>query len=378
MATSAEACSEIVRAFDGQGWHRTATDVDHQSGEWLLETLKASGLDSRAVAFPFSRVDASACSVSSGTFHVEGVHLSDSGLPPANTTIRGTFAPESIYLVRTESHGLASELDGIRRGNVRAVVIAVAGHPGGITLLNAWSYDHPGGVPIVQVPASAWDELAAARESSAPVEVHCGGIRTETSAFNVFATIPGRRPELPPIVVLTPRSGWWQCAGERGGGLATWVEVARAAVDAGFERDLVFLATTGHELGFLGIKRYFDFDPELPTRALAWIHLGANIGAAGARLLIRASDSELLSIARDLAPAFRTVSPPPVFSTSERPVGEAGEVLIRGGRFVSLVGADAPLFHSTLDRWPGAIDSTAIAAAADGVLQIIEELDRQT
>lgn len=377
MAISAESCSEIVRAFDSQGWHRTATVVDHLSGEWLLEMLKAMGLDARAVSFPFSRVDASACMVSTGSCQVEGVHLSDSALPPLNTIITGTFSSESIYLVRTESHGVASELDGIRRGNVKAIVIAVSGHPAGTTLLNAWNYDHPGGAPIVQVPASAWDELAAAREAGAPVEVHCGGTRTATSAFNVFARIPGRNRDKRPIVVLTPRSGWWQCAGERGGGLAIWLEVARAATEAGFERDLLFLATTGHELGFLGIKRYFDAEPELAARAVAWLHLGANIGADGARLLVRASDSDLLCVARDMAPALLGVSPPPIFSTTERPVGEAGEVLIRGGRFVSLVGADAPLFHSTLDRWPGAIDSHAIATAADGVLQIIKELDRQ-
>jgi alanyl-tRNA synthetase len=39
-------------------------------------------------------------------------------------------------------------------------------------------------------------------------------------AFNVVATVAGQQTDLAPIVVITPRSGWWQCASERGGGLA--------------------------------------------------------------------------------------------------------------------------------------------------------------
>lgn len=33
---------------------------------------------------------------------------------------------------------------------------------------------------------------------------------------NVVATIKGRTPGAWPLAVMTPRSGWWHCAGERG------------------------------------------------------------------------------------------------------------------------------------------------------------------
>ena len=377
MVISTEACSEIVRVYDSQGWHRTATGVDNQSGRWLIDTLSTMGLEASAVPFPFSRIDASECFVSARGFRVDAVHLVDSGLPPPNTTVRGVFGPGDIDLVRAQSHGVAAELDGIRRSDCKAIVVAVAGHSAGTTLLNAWNYDNPGRVPIVQVPETAWQDLVAARDAGVPVEVRCGGTRTATTGVNVRAAIPGKHGALPPIVVLTPRSGWWHCAAERGGGIAIWLEVARTAGQLGLERDLVFLATTGHELGFLGVKRDSDSDPDLPGNALAWIHLGANIGAAGAQLLIRASDPGLLAVAREMAPAFGAISPPPLFATTDRPVGEAGEVFVRGGRFVSLVGANAPVFHSTLDRWPDAVDFGVVATAADGVLETIRALDRQ-
>ncbi|MBA4181073.1 MAG: hypothetical protein C0506_10840 [Anaerolinea sp.] len=376
MAISAEACSEIIRVFDSQGWHRTATGVDRQSGQWLVERLESLGLAARPIPFPFSRIDPSGCSVAAGPSRVAAVLLPDSGLPPPGTVIRGVFGPGSIGLVRTESHGVATELAHIQRANCSAIVVAVDGQPGGATLLNAWNYDDPGGVPVVQVPADAWGELVAARAAGVPVEVHCGGIRTDTTASNVFATVPGRHREKAPIVLLTPRSGWWHCAGERGGGLAIWLEVARLAGDLALERDLILLATTGHELGFIGVKRYFDGDPGLAQRAAAWLHLGANIGAAGAHLVVRASDTGMLALAQQ-APELQALSPSPRFELSDRPVGEAGEVFIRGGKFVSLVGSGFPLFHSTLDRWPDAIDANAIAIAGNGVLQILRALDRQ-
>ena len=377
MAVLPEACSEIIQEFDSQGWHRTATGVDQQSGRWLAHRLESLGLAACLMPFPFSRIDPSACSVSAGPFRVAAVPLMDSALPAPDTTICGEFRPGSIGLVRAEAHGIATELEHIRRDDYTAIVLVVAGPPNGVTLLNAWHYDEPRGVPTVQVPVAAWDALVAARDGGVPVEVRCGGVRTETTASNVFATVAGTRPETAPIVLLTPRSGWWQCVGERGGGLAIWIEVARLVGGLSLERDLIFLATTGHELGFIGVKRYLDSDPSLARRAVAWVHLGANIGAAGSQLVVRASDSGLLKLAREATGALSAISPPPLFEVSGRPVGEAGEVFARGGAFVSMVGSGFPLFHSTLDRWPGAIDADAIAAAGDGVLQVLKALDRQ-
>ena len=40
----------------------------------------------------------------------------------------------------------------------------------------------------------------------------------------MIARVAGADAALAPIAVLTPRSGWWHCAGERGGGIAIWLE----------------------------------------------------------------------------------------------------------------------------------------------------------
>ncbi len=282
----------------------------------------------------------------------------------------------SIALVRLGAHGMAAELEAMRSTNHAAVVACVAGAEGGASLLNAWHYDAPDGPPIVQVPDTAWATLEAAQRAGSETEIHCGAKRTVTTASNIRADIPGIIRDLAPLIVLTPRSGWWNCAGERGGGLAILLEMVRLVRNDHFRRDVIFLANTGHELGFLGAKRYFAAEPDLARRAKATIHLGANIGAAGAPLMIRSSDEALLEVARTV-PSFSNFPTEPEFAISENPAGEAAVVHSHGGRFISLVGPGFSLFHSTLDRWPQAITPMAIAAAGDAVFEILMTLDRE-
>ena len=90
--------------------------------------------------------------------------------------------------------------------------------------------------------------------------------------------------------------------------------------------------------------------------------------------MVRASDPGMLALAEHTS-GFRRLSPPVRFELADRPIGEAGEVSLRGGRFVSLVGAGFPRFHSTADRWPDAIHADAIAAAGEGVLELVRALD---
>src|SRR4029453_19030310 len=135
---------------------------------------------------------------------------------------------------------------------------------------------------------SEWlKEQAAARAEATVVAV---ATQTATQAFNVSAKIAGSDPDLPPLVIMTPRSGWWRCASERGGGLACWIETMRVLARARPARDCHFVACSGHELGFLGIEAYLEHRPDLVTRAYQWIHFGANIGSPRQANIFHPSD----------------------------------------------------------------------------------------
>jgi hypothetical protein len=256
-----------------------------------------------------------------------------------------------------------------RGGNYQSLVAVTSGHRPGLAPRNAWEFAAPFGPPVLQVgsEAQSWLAAHAARRSVAHVVVHVESL--ETAAYNVTATLPGQDPRLPPLLVMTPRSGWWHCAGERGGGLACWLEAMRALRHHGVRRDVLFLASSGHELGHLGLEAFLTQRPGLATEALAWIHLGASIGAAHApQLVLYASDHTLEELTRT-ALAQQQAGPVALAPRGTLPGGEARNIHERGGRYVSLAGSNA-LFHLEADRWPTAVSVSAVTQYANAFAQL--------
>ncbi len=380
MGVSAENCSETIRQYDLQGWHRTATDVDTDSAHWLRDRVAALGIEAEEVGFDFRRVDPGPTSVEVNGRSFRAVALPDSVLPARGTVIEGCAAapgtPGTIGVLRIDQHRNEQDLIAARSMDHRALVVAVEGDEGGVTLLNAWRFANPYGPPVLQVPQDAWRQLEEARSQGDTIRIECGAGRVATRAINIVATVKGREPGVAPLAVLTPRSGWWHCAGERGGGIALWLELIRHLRLEQPRRDVLFLATTAHELGYLGIRRLLEREAPLATRPLVWVHLGANIGAAGAGLVVRSCDEALLQRARDTATVVPALEAR--FQASAPAVGEASVLAEFGGTWLSLIGAGYPLFHSTNDRWPGSLDRDAMVAAGDLALQFLRSLDEHS
>ena len=129
-------------------------------------------------------------------------------------------------------------------------------------------------------------------------------------------------------------------------------------------RDVLFVASSGHEIGQLGIEIYAERRPNLIKNSRAWIHLGANIGAAQQPgNMIQASDDEMEGM---LAARMTSLG----LGIDRRvprgtiPGGEAGVVHRGGGRYMSIISNNA-LFHNPGDRGPDAIDPGVIARFAD-------------
>ncbi len=367
----AATCSQLVEQFDAQGAHRTGTDTDYASARWLVEAFRARGVEAQLDTYPFTRVDPGPCSVSGPDWEIAGEPFSDSLLPAPGKTLSGRIAsapgPGTFALVRADPHGVASPIDPLREEAWTAVIAAMEGP--GLTLRNQWRYGEPFGPPVIQVPASAAGQLEGARDASTPLTVRCGARRSRVGASNVRARVAGRHPELAPVVVLTPRSGWWNCAGERGGGIAALLEVAGEVRRLGLSRNVDFVASTGHELGFWGIRQHVERFPQAARESHYWIHLGANIGASGTTPAVRSSTARLLEMAQA---SGHIVEGPARWELCERaPGGEAQVVEAAGGAYISIVGAGFDLFHSTEDRWPSAIDAAAIARNAAFVLELL-------
>jgi hypothetical protein len=374
--------ASIVEAYDRQGNHRSGTDVDRMSAEWLV--AHAGGLGVEAVLEPFAldRIDPQSCFLRVADRCIGGVPLFDAALTGGDGVhgrLGALGSDAEIGLAETEPFTLMEpqrELGGAvaaaRRSRHKAVVLLTRGSRPGLFLLNALWFMKPCGPPMLQVSSaeSQWlKEQAAAR---AHVTLVTAVRRTATQAFNVTATIAGSDPGLAPLVIMTPRSGWWQCASERGGGLACWLEAMHVLARGKPARDCLFLACSGHELGFLGLDAYLDTRPGLTRRACQWIHFGANIGSPRQPNLVLASDDAIEQWAVGLmATEGLTARATPY--RGQVPRGEAGALHRGGGRYVALV-CGTEVFHHAADRWPDAVDVALLAryarAFANGALQL--------
>lgn len=154
---------------------------------------------------------------------------------------------------------------------------------------------NPFGPPVLQVSSEEGEWLAEQARLGRDVRVVGHATRTRATAYNVTAELMGSVPTLAPLAVMTPRSGWYTCGSERGGGIACWLEIIRGIASFRTRRSVLFVASSGHELGHLGMDTFIARRTGIVKNAMAWLHLGANIGAAtqSTDALLQTSDAEL-------------------------------------------------------------------------------------
>jgi hypothetical protein len=374
-----------VETYDAQGNHRTATAADNASAEWLADEIRHAGADPSLEPFALTRIDPLSCYLRIADRRIEGVPLFDATFTGEEGT-HGTLGPPGsdadIALVETEPFTLITprrELGGVlaeaRRSRHKGIVILTRGSRPGLFLLNAPSFTAPFGPPALQVSSAEAEWLKARAQERAQADLVAHVKPIQTRALNVTARIAGSDPGLAPLVITTPRSGWWQCASERGTGLACWLESIRALASTKPARDCLFAAFSGHEIGFLGIGAYLTPRRDLMTRAHAWIHVGANIGAPQQPNQVHVSEASLETwlatmLEKEGLRIDHKADPGSV------PRGEAGTLHRGGARYVALVcGTD--VFHNTADRWPDAVDAALLAryghALAAGAVALAQQ-----
>jgi hypothetical protein len=349
----------VVRDYDAQGIHRTATDVDDASAHWLAGQLQAIGVEAKLEAFPIHRIDLEDTFLDIDARRIGGVPLFDAGFTQS-TGISGRLGPvgsnAEIGLFEASPQDASDRPGPLRQaldGSHKAVVIVTRGGRAGLSLINASRFLAPSGVPALQVSSVEADWLRERAAAGVSAQLVASATRRPADAFNVVGRIPGSDPAAAPLVVMTPRSGWWTCAGERAGGIAAWLEAARAIVAAKPVRDVHFLASSGHELGQIGLDAYLEHRAALVGQAKLWLHYGANIGA-GQQIRLQSADADAQSLGVT-ALAGQRLTASQIVPPGTAPAGEAGTIFHRHGRYLSLQG-DNPLFHNPADRWPEAVD----------------------
>ena len=391
----------IIQAFEEQGFHRTGTPVDRASGNWLRDEARQAGLIASLEPFSLQRVDTLSTALTVGDRRIEGLPLFDAAFTN-DRGVRGRLgslgsdAEIGLGEAIPNAAGTGPLGEARRENRHRAIVCVTRGGEPGLCPSNADSFLQPFGPPVLQVGSELASWLQEQAQRGVEVEVLAHVRRTPVEAFNVTVKIAGADPGLPPLVIMTPRSGWYWCASERGGGLACWLELIRVLRQAKPARDVVFVASSGHELGHLGINAFVDRRPGIVLGSVGWIHLGANIGAArsansqlspadttlrvppSARLpqargnTVQSSDDQMERLlAQAMTSAGLTID---VRRPHDRVPGGEAEVVHRGGgRYVSVIGSNVR-FHNPSDRGPAVIDAPAIVAFVDAFATVARTL----
>jgi hypothetical protein len=382
--TAAEA-ERLIRQFESQGDHRTGSPGDDACTRWLIDELTSHGIDAEAQPYAFPRLAIERAEITISGRTVPGVPLYDGGFTPPDGVdaklIEADSAPGAIALWYREADpnffgpAIYESLLAAHQAGTLGVVIVAGDDQGAPVVRNAERIDDPLPIPVLQVAPADWPDTASLRDA-VDVTLTIDATRAPGPATNVVATIPGSDPDATPVVLMTPKSGWFRCAAERGGGHAVWLTaaaaIARDAASNGNKRPLWLVCSGGHELHHYGLDAYLDALPFSVSDVHCWIHLGASIGAREPRPALAASDpglQQLMVDALSQAGAIeRTLMP-----LGAPGGGEARNVAERGGRFVSILGGHR-YFHSPNDTVDLAVDSDSVARHAEAVTGVLRTL----
>lgn len=262
---------------------------DRATADWIAKRLAAAGFTVERQPFDVPWFETSQCELALGDLKVAlvaqplaaetGAAGLEAPLLLAETAERLDGAIAVVRLPHRRWSSLVDRAvreplaDALSRG-ASAVILVTTGPSGEALLLNT-----PADRPISDKPLAllaprlAAPVIEAARHGK-PARLTLLGSGGTRKAENVI----GRRlrPGRPWLAVSTPRSGWTDCAGERGPGIAIWLALADWMPRVFAEHNLLFVCNSGHEYENLGASHIVEAIGPPPAETDFWLHLGAN------------------------------------------------------------------------------------------------------
>jgi hypothetical protein len=174
--------------------------------------------------FELERLDPVACYLELDGEHISAVPAFDapaSGASGVTGTLSLNSHDEAILVAKLTPRSVyTGEYERLRSDTAhRALVIICSGERPGMGLLNAERFRNPYDAPTIHVSSEASETVLAGAARAAPARVVAENRYVPATARNVVVKVAGSRRASPPVVVMTPRSSWWQSTAERGGGL---------------------------------------------------------------------------------------------------------------------------------------------------------------
>lgn len=295
-AAMTDTIASDLAAYIGFGNKRAGGAGDNACGHWLADQLTRAGYAVEKPAISVPHFDAGACDMVVGDTRaalmpqpiltptaaggVTGPLVRVDAQGRADAPLAGAIALVDLPYGRWSSalaKPIRAPVETAFAAGARAAVIVTNGPTGKIIALNADGrapmFAGPVGLLAPADAAPFWE--AAMRHAAATVCLTGEGGRR--AAFNVIGRLDRGKAKW--VVVSTPRSGWTDCAGERGGGIAAWLDLARGIPALLPDHNLAFLCNSGHEYENLGAEEALKAVAPKPDATQFWFHLGANLAA---------------------------------------------------------------------------------------------------
>jgi len=265
MSRTGEHLYQLVHAHAALGEHRTGTPVDHATIEWFATGLGQRGARVDTVPYRFERYVAN-CRLTADGAEVEALPLYYEAVGTVHSS--RLHVAELAINASIPGNRIAPHLDEViaraRMSGAEAALLATTGAGGRLVALNRAPV-LGSGFPTVLVPGSVLPRL---RQAAVHLDLDA---RLEPSASATVIGHFGKGDAVPPVVVATTLSGWFRCAGERGTGMAVALQLAQELAE---RWPVMVVGTTGHELQYLGLRRFLAAHARHPA---AVIFLGADL-----------------------------------------------------------------------------------------------------
>lgn len=284
-----QAVLERYAAFGGKA---SGGPGDEACGAWLEGELRRAGYACRRQVFDAPFLDLRAANLAAGA---ASAGLTANPLAPVTGPggvsgplrlasvpgdLQGAIAlvvlPHKRWVTLVDPMAARPLEDALARGAAAAVLVTT-GPTGEAIALNVSPHRPAPARPVaILAPKDAGPFLAAAAEGR-PATLTLDGTAGRRPAYNLIARLD--RGAARTLVVSTPRSGWFDCAAERGSGLAVWLSLARWLAQADLGVDVELAANSGHEFEYLGGEHYLEEAAPPPERTAMWVHVGASTAA---------------------------------------------------------------------------------------------------
>ncbi len=394
-----------LKAYIDFGNKQSGGPGDTACGNWMADALTGAGFKVERQDFTAPFFDPVRCELTSGSATarvwaqpivvptgptgptgVSGPLVRIDAAGQAGAPLTGAIALLDLPFARHSSavgKAIRAPITAALAAGAKAVVVITNGPTGQIIALNADGREPMFAGPVALLaPKDAKPFLAGAmtRQSATLVLDGKGGRRP---AFNFIGRLDRGKPRW--IIVSTPRSGWFTCAGERGPGVAVWLQLARWAGKALPGHNLAFVCNSGHEYEYLGAAEALKTLPPKPADTHLWLHLGANVGARDWhefptpwRPLPSIDPQRYMSVSPALLDVARDVFRGQVgyeapYSSAQLAAGELTEIIAAG--YKSAIGTfGVHRFHHVVDDDARCVSTASVAETAAAFRRLLMKI----